>query len=207
MLPQRNNNLIFQLVIVLSLVGAFFYIKHLYIKIPSSRLTALDRLRPETFRYIQDPDSNRQKIYQTYFDAVYKTLGSAERPEILGLLGYCAYQRHDLAKAEAYYLKAREAIPDFFWYSYNLGIIYLKQQRFDEAEAALVYAINLQDMTKTIVNVFSSRQLYFPITVNLELSPNKLAILLQRDYERAQQLIVMAHLKTVQPELLELTSF
>lgn len=59
-----------------------------------------------------------------------------------GMMGYCYVFLGDLTRAEKHYRKAVKIEPGFFWFHYNLGVIYYNQGRFDEATRWLQKAIN-----------------------------------------------------------------
>ncbi len=145
-----------------SLVLFIFVIKLTLSDWPSIELRALDRLRPETFKYLSDvKDKNRLRIYETYFLRVNQQF-KGTISEILGLLGYCAYQRGDLKEAVRRYEQAINKNPDFFWFYFNLASINLEMGNFENTAHFLKKALDL-DMKDSLSFILSSNRVYLPI--------------------------------------------
>ncbi len=150
------------LILILSCLIFSFSIKAVLSNWNKVELIALDRLRPGSFKFLYPKaDINYLKLYETYFSRVGKVF-SNRLPEILGLQGYCSYQRGDFNKAEQYYKKAILINPRFFWYYYNLGVIYFQQQKYPQALETFQLALN-QDLQDTLITIFSSSKVYLPI--------------------------------------------
>ena len=78
--------------------------------------------------------------YILYFRTAAKVMPGFSAPN--AMMGYCYFYKGDLAKAAGYYRLARAQTPTFFWFHYNLGVIYYRQGRYEEAAAVLKKAVS-----------------------------------------------------------------
>ncbi len=201
-LPAKNSS-IFVHLLVLALTCIIFIsaINTIRADWDRAQLKSLDNLRPKTFKYLYPQlDPARLKIYEIYFERVEQHLGY-ESPEAFGLQGYCAYQRGDLRKSEEFYKKALSKNPKFFWYYYNLGIIYLRQQEYAQALSMFQSALNL-DLKESFVFIVSSNRIYMPIVSSyMPDLQHDLIHQLEEGQQVAMQLAMFAKLKTENPKL------
>jgi len=135
--------------------------------VKESRLTALNRLRPESFHTVFKAFNNEQFDpkelipLRLYFKNVGLILPL--RSDALGLKGFCSYHMGDYNDAIRSYQKAIDINSGFFWYHYNLGVIHYKLGDFEKAEKSFLNAL---DAPPSIVPIFveSSFRLYKPFT-------------------------------------------
>lgn len=127
-----------------------------------AKMSQLDYLRPYSFDDLIRKDPHRLMEYAHYFQRVTEFL--PQRAEAWSLAGYCFYYLGEIPKAIVSYQKAVEMQPFFFWHPYNLGVIYFKTSRFEEAAAAFQKALR-SDAVKTLVVIQASPRIYGPILV------------------------------------------
>ncbi len=73
--------------------------------------------------------------YQTFAEYLPDTAAA------YGMLGFCSYQIGKEEEAVNYYKRAVELQPDFFWFNFDLGLIYLNQNKFREAAESFQKAL------------------------------------------------------------------
>jgi len=132
-----------------------------------ARLLVLNRLRPETFYYITDfiglhPEYGKIELeeYAFYYKAVVEYM--PHRADALGLLGYCSYYLGQLNESISSYQRAIGINPDFFWFHYNLGVIYFKEGRYKEALESFKKALATKPQ-QAFEFIRFSRRIYLPI--------------------------------------------
>ncbi len=147
--------------------------------------TALDRLRPETFKHLcQDSSLNFIKLYDIYFARVEKLMGE-KYPEIYGLLGYVAFKKGKYEAAASYYKTALERNHAFAPSFSNLGVIYYRQGLYTESFKLLQNSLML-DFKYSFETIISSKRIYVPIVINCIGGAEKLP-----DYLRSMQFEAM----------------
>ena len=78
--------------------------------------------------------------YLLYFKTTVKVLDKSAAAH--GLLAYCEYYRGNKNKAIGEFRKAIAINPEFFWFQYDLGVIYFLQGDFKNAQEVLGKAVN-----------------------------------------------------------------
>jgi tetratricopeptide (TPR) repeat protein len=149
--------------IFLILCGTVFAVSRTIIsQTKKLELTVLDRLRPSTFRHLcPHPDLRHLKVYEVYFQKVNDQF-KGSLPDVNGMVGYCAYYRGDLKKSVESYQKALSINPHFFWYYYNLAVIYFQQKNYKDSQAMIDQALKL-DLRETLFSIMSSSKVYMPL--------------------------------------------
>ena len=120
--------------------------------------------------------------------------------EANGILGYCFYYLGHEKEAIQYYKEAVRLNPNFFWFYYDLGVIYFKTQDYQKAVEILQTAILLNPkdtirligMSKILVNV-GSRSADVNQPVNLFNFAMELDHRLKIAYEKSYELIVLSY--------------
>lgn len=81
----------------------------------------VDRAHPESLR-----------DYLPYYQLIINYF--PDTSEAYGMLGYCYFYLGEINKSEEMFFKARALNKDYFWYSFNLGIIHAKLNHIKEAD-------------------------------------------------------------------------
>ena len=193
---SARNRIILHVLIVIDSVSLFTYLVKRIISDNwlQIKLASLDSLRPYSFRYLCTPvNLNQLKIDEVYFEHVRAHFGSRV-PEVSALLGYCAYQRKDFDRALSFYKKAMEENPQVFWYPYNLGVIYLRQDRY--ADALSMFKTALSMGPKDTISLSFSSKVYVPILVDNSLYTfDKLLAQFEQGRQRAMELAFLAQIR------------
>lgn len=128
----------------------------------------LTRLRPASYDYLialaQGKESfqeNKIQPYENYYQKIVRYY--PQMAEAYGMLGFCAYKKGDLRRAVTYYEKAKDRAPFFFWYSFNLGILYSELGQYPLAVQNLLYALKLEP-DASLLFIRQSPFIYMPIT-------------------------------------------
>jgi len=85
-----------------------------------------------------------------------------------GMLGFCYYHLGKHKEAVSFYRKALEINPYFFWFHYNLGVVYFKKGQYEQAAVSFKKA---QDTVPkhNLKFIRASKVIYVPIVrENLE---------------------------------------
>ena len=130
----------------ITLVALGVLLSHWLVDFDRMKLKALNRVVPGSMEdlvvFARDPQPDRKAIvgkYVLYFKTAANILPKAAAAQ--GMLGYCSYYLGDRDKALWHYRKAVVLNPDFFWFYYNLGVIYLEQGLYRQATLVLEKAI------------------------------------------------------------------
>jgi len=141
------------------------------------QLATLNRIKPLDNNYLIDfskaeveLDKKKLKKYEHYYQKVSDYIDG--RADALGLLGYCQFHLGKPEEAIKLYKKAIEINPHFFWFYYNLGVIYYKQGSFKEASAMFDRAIET-DPEAVLVFIFNSKRIYLPLLASESGKPEK----------------------------------
>jgi tetratricopeptide (TPR) repeat protein len=95
---------------------------------------------------------------------------TANNPDLMGLVAYCGFQIGDIKASIKLYEQALQSWPDFFWFHYNLGIIYYEMKDYNKSLLSFQKAI-ASDI-KTSASVSMTSKLHGTTTV-LRLSKEK----------------------------------
>lgn len=153
----------------------------------------LNRLMPEysTFvRYkegdVPDQLSIRQAIY--YFRTVNHYFPG--RPDTAGMLGYFYFADGNLAQAARWYREANRIHKDFFWYHYNLALIYFQQKKYAAAVEELKIAV--AQTPDTAIKFMNFSRIYRPFAL-IEGNFNEMAVeSLRHGYRNAYILLAQS---------------
>lgn len=134
-------------------------------------MTRLDRLRPQPFDHLkrafiqkQTLDPRILKTYVIYYSQII-TLYPRQFPEAYGMLGYCTQQLGDMDKAAAFYQKAIALHENFFWFHYNLAMVYFQTGQYGKARACLREALR-QSPEESLAFIFNSKRIYAPLWIS-----------------------------------------
>ncbi len=126
----------------------------------------LNSIRPSSFNYLFDVTEHPEKIdrkqlweYVYYYKKLVDFLPNLA--DAYGMLGFCYYHLGKTNKAIDNYKKAVLLAPQFFWFRYNLGVIYYRKQDYVKAAKCFKAAIAL-DLEESIVFISMSK-MYKPM--------------------------------------------
>ena len=162
---RKHVLLIIKVIITAAIV--FFlaiYIIKLYYAV---RLNTLCLYDPKTYDVLHDVaqkdgivDKPDIKKYLKFYKKV--AVYMPDRADANGLIGFCYYKIGQNEKAIAYYQKAIQLNPNFFWFYHNLGVIFFKNKEYDKAANAFAKAVQT-DTNKSLMYIHSSQRIYIPI--------------------------------------------
>ncbi len=145
----------------------FDVIKEYEVKEDKRQILILNHIMPRSFDYLVETfykkkafDLRRLKSYLYYYQKVAEYM--PERADAIGMTGFCFYQLGETDRAIVAYKRALEINPHFFWFYYNLGVIYLKKGRYQEAREAFNKAKDIQP-ERVLFFIKNSRRIYLPL--------------------------------------------
>lgn len=157
--------LIGKAVVTLSL--CVFFITGIYQEVKEVRKNTLNFFMPRSFGVLVEATQQgsyffKDKIFRhkNYYEKLVQYM--PYRSEAQGLLGFCFYYLGQETKAIEAYQKAIELNPHFFWFYYNLGVIYSKS---DQHALAMEYFQKAAQTKPQVALAFirSSKMIYIPI--------------------------------------------
>lgn len=121
-----------------------FDINKIHLRILNSLVVPVDYL----YGLSQGKETFNKETFGAYLD-YYKQLikYSSHSLDALGMLAFCYFTLGDQSKAISLYKKAITQEPAFFWFHYNLGVIYFKQRKYPEAVVSLKRAFSVDRKT------------------------------------------------------------
>ncbi len=127
-------------------LGLFIYFSQSIVReYKTAKFARLNSLLPSFDYFIKTVEEGGRfepaalKHYRDYFKQVTKTIEG--RADAYGMLGFCEYYLGNIPQAIAAHQKAIKIKPDFFWFHYNLGMIYYKNNQYPEAVESFTKAI------------------------------------------------------------------
>ncbi|VAX37652.1 hypothetical protein MNBD_UNCLBAC01-1652 [hydrothermal vent metagenome] len=124
------------------------------------QLKILNRFRPESVMDLV----NKEKLqdYVFYYQKVAEYIPN--RADAYGLLGYCYYHLGQKQKAISAYEHAIKINPQFFWFHYNLSMIYFKDGEYQQAYEILKKTIKTKPQA-VMAYIQWSKRIYLPIVL------------------------------------------
>ena len=133
------------------------------------QLKILNRFRPLFFDYLVQTyrggkvfDQKKLEAYAFYYQKVTEYIPN--RADAYGLLGFCYYHLDKKKEAIESYEKAIAINPNFFWFRYNLSMIYFKAGQYKEAYEVLKKAVKTSPQA-TLKYIQWSKRIYIPLIV------------------------------------------
>lgn len=166
-----------------------------------ARIETLNHKRPD-FVYLSDFIKSKNKIskyqltlYRDYFKKVTEYM--PRMADAWGMLGYCYYQLNDVNNARNSYLKAIEINPSFFWFQYNLGIIYYELEDYQKGSIYFKNA-TASNFKATLEFIYQSKYIYLPFLTRAGINLEKYFVdMYQRDIENCFKLLILSKAKTM----------
>jgi tetratricopeptide (TPR) repeat protein len=172
------------------------------------KVKTLNYLLPsaEDIRELADHPSglNREKL--TNLLIYYKTVcefvtNDPEEPAPCAIVGYAYYYLGNEKKAIQYYQRAAKLNDRFFWFHYNLGVIYYNQERYSEAGECFARALSVpRDHAKYF---FMLTKTYREISRLLDLTEDDYEENLKKGYDLVKKLYMISQLLVEEPEMRE----
>lgn len=138
----------------------------------SANIRALNRMKPSSESYLADfvkgrtPFNKRElELYQDYYKRITQVM--PQRSAANGMLGFSLYHLGKHKKAIKSYQKAIALSPHFFWYYYNLGIIYYENDNYQNSKEMFKRAI-ASDRKLTKKNILSSWKIHLGNILKME---------------------------------------
>jgi len=160
------------------------------------QMLILNNLMPRSIDYLvetavahQAYDPRKLQSYVYYYEKVVAFM--PQRADARGMLGYLYYQMGQEQKAIAAYEKAIKVYPHFFWFYYNLGMIHLKAERYEEAVAFFKKA-SAAKPEAALAFIYSSKRIYLPVVSKMTADLNKpMTEQLKEGYQRGHVLMAL----------------
>lgn len=140
----RKSVVLYLLVFLLG--TRIFDLDKIHLRILNSLVVPVDYLY-DLSKGNADFDKETFGSYLNYYKQFIKY--SPYSADALGMLAFCYSYLGEQSKAVSLYKKAIFLEPAFFWFHYNLGVIYFQQQKYPQAAVSLKRAFSV-DRTKTL---------------------------------------------------------
>jgi len=192
---------VFYFLIVVLFLMAFDHKKIAY----KSGLLVLNRVRPASFAVLwnimeglEQADEEKLGEQMFYFRKVVELVPADEdlsysKADALGLLAFCHYHLGDKKKAIKYYKKAIQLSPDFFWYHYNLGLIYFQKEKYDLAINSMKESFEKEP--KDILNYIYVSKVKLPISLEIDIPDEEIVNRLINGYRDGYMLVIESNLR------------
>jgi len=137
-LKKLKNTLFFLLKKNIVLYFLIYFIVSSLININKMQPKALNALKPILFTYLAEYsvthegfDKKQFKDYLRYFKKIVKYM--PRKADAHGMLGYCQYYLGDKKKAVQAYQQASKINSRYFWFHFNLGVIYYEMNDYKKS--------------------------------------------------------------------------
>lgn len=164
------------------------------------KIRILDNMMPDSFHYLIESVEGKELVDQNkltpFFRFYAKVVGFfPEQSDAWGMLAFCYYHLKDYNRAVVGYQKAMTLEPDYFWYYYNLGTIYYKDNQYAKAAQYFHDAI-LMDPNEALTFTLNSNVIYRSILRNFKDPKRELMLRIQRGYHQAYLMAVLSCFKS-----------
>ena len=196
---QRIIFSISRLTVVVYLVLAFvwFYVLDHKEALSYARGSTLSRIMPP-FDYFVDYangevkfDKEKWEPYKFYFEKASRMMPL--RADVYGLLGYTYYQLGKKPQAKEALIKGVKLLPHYFWYRYNLGVLYYGEGKY--AEAAESFNNGLGSVLEETVNYIYQAKMYFPVLLELPDHQKRVIVGTQNAFNNLYLFMIQCYLK------------
>jgi len=136
-----------------------------------AKMTSLNQAMPHSFVHLLKLSDNQEKPDIEYINNCihyYEMIAEfmPNQPDAYGMLGFLYYHIQDIEKSIYFYKKAIALNSGFFWYHYNLGVIYFENEQFFEAVGYLSEAMQ-KDISMVLRMIFLSK-LHIQMKANIK---------------------------------------
>ncbi len=158
------------------------------------RLKVLNRFRPASVQGLVDcrrEDRCRSRVLRDHLFYYQKVAEYVpHRADAYGLQGFCYYHLGKTALAIEAYQKAVQIDDRFFWFYYNLGVIYFREGRYQEAYDYWKQALH-KPLGYAARSIQRSRRLYAPLVAARVSQGESLKGIFQEAYQTCLQRLAM----------------
>ncbi|MFT7537919.1 MAG: tetratricopeptide (TPR) repeat protein [Lysobacterales bacterium] len=135
----------------------------------TAKIAVLNRLRPEYKKLLilHNNSTNKEHTahpFKQYFTQILTYMPN--RSDAFGLLAYSNYNLNNTSEAINNYKQAIELNPKFFWYYYNLSILYSNINNHQMSVYLLEKALTLSPLT-TLNGIIQSQKIYLPLHIQV----------------------------------------
>lgn len=147
------------LYLLIFLLGTrIFDIDKIHVRILNSLLVPIDYL----YELSMGEETFNKETFSAYLDYYKQFIKySVYSADVLGMLGFCYSYMGDQPRAIGLYKEAIAQEPTFFWFHYNLGVIYFKQGQYSEAVTSFKRALSVDRKTTLTLASNSHILIYF----------------------------------------------
>ncbi|MFA5088285.1 MAG: tetratricopeptide repeat protein [Candidatus Omnitrophota bacterium] len=176
----------------------FLFVSFVFNKkeVTSAKMVALNRLMPYPLSYLYQfsedhryYDKEQLESHVAYFERVINYVPN--RADAFGALGFCHYYLGRNSEAIASLEKAIKHKPDIFWFHYNLGMIYFREQKYALAIKSFEDAAQTS-LIRTLTYVFSSR-IYKNIMRDIPERVEEVKVNLEESFKNCARMIVLSN--------------
>ena len=160
-----------------------------------AKFKLLNQLIPFSFEYLIHLQENSRiyfnertlKPYIQYYDRVVSYMPSSA--EAQAMAGFCQYYMGNKTQSAEHYLKAMSLDPEYFWYAYNLGVIFFEDKKYEEAASWFYKAISLKE--DQVYKVLSTSRIYQQIVNTIPTINYDFADSYKKSHQSAYQLFFL----------------
>jgi len=149
----------------LALIVSFTWLTHRILQsVRMARFVGLEAIKPVPADYLWQVntqqaaiDKNTIRYWADYYENLLQVF--PELTDAYGVLGYCYHLLGNDLKAEKFLKKAMDGRTDYFWYSYDMAVLYIHEHHYHESQQLLQKALQLDPQT-SLRGLTSSTVLY-----------------------------------------------
>jgi len=174
----------------------FFFLIDFKEPLKMAQFRVLNRVQPESYMYLINLmnkqasfDADKMREHLLYFRKIAEYL--PDRAAAPAMLGFCYYHAGDNVRALANYQKSIKLNPVFFWSQYNLGLLYFKEGRYEEAASSFLDAVQTKPDVSLVI--YYTSKIYSDMINGLQIPRSGVAQRLRGGYANAYRLLVLSY--------------
>lgn len=105
-------------------------------------------------------DKGQHRKYLEYYRSIVCFMPQLQ--DARGVMGYCAFKAGNMRQATQAYDVAQVVRPKFFWFNYNLGVLYFRAEKYEKA-AEYFKNILEPDFDYSLSFILNSKLIYLPL--------------------------------------------
>ncbi len=125
------------------------------------------------------------------------TANDPEQPAPCSLAGYAYYYLGDTDNAIKYYEQAVRGNPNFFWFHYNLGVIYYNENNYDKAAEKFTLALNSPNDNAMLFMLLTKT--YQDLALFLKIDPDSFMSGLEEGFKKSRDLLTVCLMLKADP--------
>jgi tetratricopeptide (TPR) repeat protein len=137
---------------LLLVIGFMIGISRILQTIRPARFYSMGALKPQPMDYLWQIDiqhapidKNLIRYYADYYENLLQVF--PQLADAYGVLGYCFHYLGNDLKAKEFFKKAIDGDPSYFWYYYDLAILYIHEHHYPASLELLGHAIQINPQT------------------------------------------------------------